>query len=72
MEAIFEAPNPDRDGSIVSLCPRGAETYRKPGLPQLPRQLLYERGRRHRRIGEAHDLGLEHGFGKGGVSGGGA
>ena len=70
LESLFEAPNPNRDSGIGSRCPRGAKTHREFGLPQLPGQLLYERGKRLRRVGEADDLDLEHGFGEGGVGGG--
>jgi hypothetical protein len=71
-ESLFEIPDPDRDIGTSDRYPGGAEAHRKIGAPQLPRQLLHQRGGRHRWAGEADDAGLEHGSGEGSVDGDGA
>ena len=72
-EGVFETSGPDRDvGGAGSRHPGGAEAGMQAGAGQLPHQHLHERGRRCRRVREAHGAGLEQGFGEGGVRGDGA
>ena len=71
-ECFSEALDPDRDIGASDRHPGGAKAHRKIGAPQLPRELLHKRGRRHRWAGEAYDTGLEHGSREGSVDGDGA
>jgi hypothetical protein len=72
LKDIFEAPGSDGSLGTEDRRPRGSETGVQSGARQLPRQHLYERGRRRRGVRDADSPGLEQGFDEGGVGGDGA